>query len=125
MKKLDFIIIISFIIISLFFGIIFIYSSNKKYSAIYAEISIDGILYKTIKLNSNTNEVIPVENKYGRNIIYIHDGKVKMTEADCPDKVCLKSGYIEKPGQTIVCLPHRLVIEIKGENKAETDDLSY
>ena len=39
-----------------------------------------------------------------------------MEDADCPDKVCVKTGKIKKPGQTIVCLPHRTVIEITGDN---------
>ena len=39
-----------------------------------------------------------------------------MEDADCPDKVCVKTGKIKNPGQTIVCLPHRTVIEITGDN---------
>ena len=39
-----------------------------------------------------------------------------MEDADCPDKVCVKTGKIKSPGQTVVCLPHRVVIEITGDN---------
>ncbi|MFR4337598.1 MAG: NusG domain II-containing protein [Lachnospira pectinoschiza] len=42
-----------------------------------------------------------------------------MTDADCPDKLCVKTGMISKTGETIVCLPHRVVVEIIG---AAADD---
>ena len=42
-----------------------------------------------------------------------------MTDADCPDKLCVKTGRISKTGETIVCLPHRVVVEIIG---AAADD---
>lgn len=50
------------------------------------------------------------------NTIEISDGQVRMTEADCPDKLCIHTGKISESGQTIVCLPNRVVISISGEN---------
>lgn len=47
------------------------------------------------------------------NVIDIKDGKVSVTSATCPDRICVKQGTISKKGETIVCLPHRLVIEIQ------------
>lgn len=52
----------------------------------------------------------------GHNFIRIQGGKVKMVDADCPDKICVHTGAIDKVGQTIVCLPHKLVVEIAGSN---------
>ena len=71
-------------------------------------------------------KTIPIKTKYGYNLIEIGDEKVRVIEADCPDKLDVKQGYISKPGETIVCLPNRLIIEIKGENgENEIDYLSY
>ena len=39
-----------------------------------------------------------------------------MIDADCSDKLCLEQGYISKPGESIVCLPHRVMIQVIGEN---------
>lgn len=50
----------------------------------------------------------------GSNRVVIQNGSVAMTEADCPDKLCVKTGKISKTGESIVCLPHRVVIEIRG-----------
>ena len=55
----------------------------------------------------------------GSNIVTIENGGVTMTDADCPDKLCVKTGRISKTGETIVCLPHRVVVEIIG---AAADD---
>lgn len=126
MKKFDIIIIISFILISIVSAVWFMFSSNKKYEHRYAEIYVEGVLYKRINLTENMEEMtIPIETKLGKNIIHISKGKVNMVDADCHDRVCVKSGTIEKVGETIVCLPHKVVVEIKGEGKAETDDLAF
>lgn len=48
------------------------------------------------------------------NKIEVKDAGVAITEANCQDQVCVRRGRITKPGQTIVCLPHKLLIEIKA-----------
>ena len=40
-----------------------------------------------------------------------------MEDADCPDRLCVKQGRIKKVGESIVCLPHKVVIEIVGEKE--------
>lgn len=40
--------------------------------------------------------------------------QIQIIDANCPDQVCVKKGRISKPGQTIVCLPHKLLVEIKS-----------
>ena len=58
----------------------------------------------------------------GVNKVVINDGKVSMTEADCPDELCVKTGKISRVGETIVCLPHRVVVEIKGSQDDDSID---
>ena len=55
----------------------------------------------------------------GVNELVIKDGTAYLTDADCPDKLCVGMGRIRYDGQTIVCLPHRVVIAIEG-GEAET-----
>ena len=71
-------------------------------------VRVDGEIYGEYPLNSN--KVIELSTERGNN------STVWMEDADCPDKVCVKTGKIKNPGQTIVCLPHRTVIEITGDN---------
>ena len=63
------------------------------------------------------------QSSYGYNIIDIKDGQVSMTEADCHNQVCVHHKPIEKNGQSIICLPHKVVVEIvssKGEGDYDT-----
>lgn len=126
MKKLDYVVIISLLVISLLSSGIIVYSSAKtKYQSQYVEISVKGDLYKKIPFNSNTEETIDLKTDLGENVIKISKGFVQILEADCPDKVCVKDGSISKPGQSLVCLPNKVVVEIKGIKNAETDDVSF
>ena len=56
----------------------------------------------------------------GTNVCEIKNGEVKMTEADCPDHLCMKQKAVDSTGGTIVCLPNKVVIEgEKGESHNE------
>ncbi len=56
----------------------------------------------------------------GSNHLVIRDGEAYLANADCPDRLCVHMGAIKYDGQTIVCLPHKLVVAIEGGEK-ETD----
>ena len=75
-------------------------------------------VYKT-SISKDQIYKIPVKN--GTNTMQIKDGKVTMKEADCRDQICADHKAIEKSGETIVCLPHKVVIEIKSENGKEQE----
>ena len=51
----------------------------------------------------------------GTNVLVIEGGEAYLTYADCPDLVCVKTGRIRFVGQSIVCLPNRLSVVIRGE----------
>ncbi len=54
------------------------------------------------------------------NTLLIRNGKADMTEADCPDQICVKHEPISHAGETIICLPNRVVVTItSGENTKE------
>ena len=55
---------------------------------------------------------IRVETELGRNTIVVEKGIARMAEADCPHGYCLRQQPISKPGQQIICLPHKLWVEI-------------
>ena len=87
----------------------------------YISVQVNGEEIKRITFDKNmVGKQIPIKTEYGYNLIEIGDEKVRVIEADCPDKLDVKQGYISRVGEVIVCLPNKLVIEIKGV-KAETD----
>lgn len=54
-------------------------------------------------------------------VLEIKDGKARITNSNCPDKICVKTGYISKAGENIICLPHRIVVEITGMDRRGID----
>ena len=85
-------------------------------------IKVDGEIVKIVNL-TDTNNIIVNGYDGGTNTVVIENGTVYMTEADCPVKICVNTGKISKIGETIVCLPHRVVVEIQGEvSQSDSDD---
>lgn len=76
-------------------------------------IKVDGNIVKQLPLSSDIEFDI-AGYQGGSNHIVIKEGTVCMTEADCPDELCVHTGAVKKTGETIVCLPHRVVVEIRG-----------
>ena len=127
-KVFDFIIIISLFVLSFVPHFIFGKSLSKTYNSTYAVIKISGENYKNINLYPySDNSTFIIETPHGNNTVTIKDGSVQITEADCNDDLCIKQGEISKVGESIVCLPHELIIEIKGDKDSSSDDiiLSY
>lgn len=58
------------------------------------------------------------------NTIVIKDGKAAMKTANCPDGLCVIQGQIEREGQTIICLPHKLVVEVYDAQMKDIDSVS-
>ena len=83
-------------------------------------IKVDGEVYGRYALDED--QVIEVQEGDFYNRIRIEDGKAYMEEADCPDGYCEEQGKINNRTQTIVCLPHKLVVEI--EEVENSDDSS-
>lgn len=48
------------------------------------------------------------------NVLAIEDGRARMREADCPDQICVRHRAVSRAGETIVCLPNRVVVEIRA-----------
>lgn len=65
------------------------------------------------ELSLDTDATKTIENKYGTNTVVIKNGEVSVTDADCPDGYCENHVSISDEGETIACLPHRLVVEIR------------
>ena len=77
-----------------------------------AQVYSDGKLLYTLDLRIDQQKT--VKSEYGTNIITVKDGKIAVTEADCPDGYCMDGGFCSG-GAQIVCLPNRLVIRFGGE----------
>lgn len=86
------------------------------------EIRQNGSLLMTLPLNEDTEQTI-TDKDGDSNTFYIINKTVKMTEANCGDKTCINTGSISRTGESIVCLPHRLVLQITSGQSEENTDL--
>ena len=76
-----------------------------------AEISVDG--KAVMELDLSEYQVLTVDGAGGGyNRIQVRDGAGSVLEASCPDKVCVHTGTVRYPGETIVCLPNRMIITV-------------
>jgi len=89
------------------------------------EIYKNNQLYRQIPLSEATSEEIRVADADGHyNVVEIAGGRVRVREADCPNQICVKSGWLSKPGQISFCAPNKVKVVIKG-NSNEFDAISY
>lgn len=114
MTKADKILIILVIVLS-FLSMGYIRLQALSNDDKYVSIQVNGEEIKRFIFDSKlVGTTIPVDTEYGHNIIEIGDESVRVIEADCPDQIDVKQGYISRIGETIVCLPNKLIVEIKG-----------
>lgn len=76
---------------------------------------------KTESYSLESDRVFTLENNGIALTVCIENGKVYVSSADCPDKICVASGKISKVGQTVVCAPAKISLRIVGGNGGELD----
>ncbi len=69
--------------------------------------------YKIVAVSDREGQSDDADKFAGYNILVIERGKAYISEADCHEQICVKHNAISKTGETIVCLPHSLVIEVR------------
>lgn len=84
-----------------------------------ADVYIDDKLVQTIDMSVDDEYTFQTDK--GSNKVEVRNGAVSMKSADCPDKVCVRMGTKNRNGETITCLPHKLVIEVHGGQEQEVD----
>lgn len=88
---------------------------KKQTSSPVARITRDGELLREIPLDEvEESYSFVVEDEEGSNTILVEPGRIRVSEADCPDQVCVNQGFISDGTVPVVCLPHKLMIEIVG-----------
>lgn len=123
----DKVLIVLLIVVSLIFAYK-IAINRTGGSDMYISIQVNGEEIKTIDFTDDMiGKTYEIKTEFGRNVIEIGDHSVWVIEADCPDKLDVKQGKIDKPGWPIVCLPNRLIIEIKSraDEKEKIDNFAY
>ena len=120
MKKKDLILGAGIIVIALAMLLVMQLTRGEEGNQI--RVTLDGKIYGTYSLSKD--QTIEVKDRDFYNRIRIEDGKAYMEEANCPDGYCEEQGKISGRTQTIVCLPHKLVVEVLDADGLENDNAS-
>ena len=91
---------------------------DDGFDAVIDDINMQGAYAATGKDRSNIKDagqyqMIKIPGKVGECILIIKDGEAYMQEADCPNQICVHHSPVSNKGETIVCLPNRVIIEIR------------
>ena len=114
MKKRDMILFVSIIASSLItLAALWLILTPRGEVAI---VSVDGKEYASLPLDEDTELLVSTE--YGENLVVVEDGEVYIREADCPDKVCVRTGKANAL-KSVVCAPHRLTVTVETEAHGE------
>lgn len=116
-RKKDFILIISVLLLA-----VALLGIQKAYgnSGDTVTITVNQKVYGTYSLDQD--KTIQIKNESGTNIVRIQNHEVWMEEADCPDGYCMEQGHISKSHETLVCLPHKLVVEVSNASENERSE---
>lgn len=120
MKKKDF--IIYFIILSLFiFSLLLSFYSGDKGNLV--RVYVDRKIYAEYPITSEIE--VNIKGSDGIELkMNITDEKIYISDSNCPDKVCEKSGNINETNESIICLPGKIVISVFSDNESKYDSIS-
>lgn len=93
-----------------------------RVSAGVANIYLDSQLVMSLPLSEDGTYTVHADG--GENVVEVKAGRARMLSADCADEYCVRQGYIEFSGETVICLPHRVVIELEAEEESGLDAIA-
>ncbi len=111
MKKRDIILIASILIVAI---ALFLVVEMTKEEGAGVTVKVDGVDIAEYSLSKNGTYSL----NGGTNILVIEDGKAYLSDANCPDKLCVHQGKISMTGETITCLPNKLTVTVFGTEQS-------
>lgn len=125
-KPGDIIIIVFLSLLSLVPFLIFSYTLAEKTqenSINVAVISVGNLEIQRVTLTDNMGmDILNIpEIDCSPDAVEVNNDQIRIKGSTCPQQICVNRGYISKPGETIICLPHKMIIEIESTNGEEED----
>ena len=91
-------------------GVLYLVLQAGRQEGGFAVVRVNGV--ETERHSLSVNGTFPLNG--GSNILVIENGQAWLSEANCPDHICVKQGKIHYTGQVITCLPNRLTVTVEG-----------
>ena len=124
MKKNDVILIVVLLVIAFtILGATRLWQKNNTDDGAVVIVTVDGVEQGRYPLNQDCEHRFDFpDGSY--NVLRISEGRAEISEASCPDQICVKHHKIHYTNETIVCLPNKLVVEIQGGEENEVDAIA-
>lgn len=85
-----------------------------------ATITSEGKVIRTIDLDpARGKQTLQVSGRLGPATVEVEGRKIRIREANCPEQICVKQGWIQEPGASIVCLPGEIIIHLDGQETVD------
>lgn len=118
LKKGD---VLIFSVLSVICILLFLVPLFKGGGDTVATVWLEGKKEKEINLSAVTEDY---EIKINHCVLSVGKGKIGFLSSDCPDKLCVKSGFLSKNGDTAACLPNKVVVKLENR-KERLDAVAY
>ena len=119
-KRADILLLGSVLLAGCLLGLVLLLTSR---TGARVRVRVAGETVRTFSLSDDVEYEIHGVNG-GTNRLVIRDGRAWIEEASCPDKLCVRMGRVHRNGQSVVCLPNQVVVEIVGgENESDSIDV--
>ncbi|MHB8062112.1 MAG: NusG domain II-containing protein [Ruminiclostridium sp.] len=120
-KKTDILVVLAIVLICIGSWVIYNFTYSNKPAK--AEIYYKSELVETIDLQTGLDKTFSIpQNKHVVFHIYM-DGSIRFEDSDCPDKICIKTGKLNRIGQTAACLPNEIFLKIVPTKNRSDDDI--
>ncbi len=106
-------VVLAFVLVSVSVLMTALQFKNTGNTALKAVVKKNGVTVQSVVLQDREPYEMCIDEEYNI-ILYIEKNGVTVARSDCADKICVNTGKITKPGQTIVCLPARVSVELQG-----------
>jgi len=110
MTKADKTLIISVLLIGLVLYFLLPLINETDLKKTQAIIKMEGQIVKTVPLAENESSRFTMQGKNGPFTVESKAGSIRIHESTCPDKYCVKRGWISSPGESIICVPYEVII---------------
>jgi hypothetical protein len=123
MTKYDKILVVLVLLVAVV-GMFLLKTFQDTREGTYAVIMVNGEEYKRVDLRKTQPGEFTVRSPWGYNTIEIGKNRIRIKDASCPDKLCVKEGWLSKSNEMAVCMPNRVYIKIVGEETG-IDDVAF
>ena len=121
LRRGDILLIAAILLISLLFGV-YLFAFRPEGDTV--RVTIDGKLYGVYAIDEDRiEEIYTAEDTARHNRLVIRDGKAYMESASCPDGICVGHRPISRSGESIVCLPNRVVVTVTAGGQNDAPDI--